>query len=53
MTTPCGDEAAARAMVARKDLSPHSAANTSANVDSTRPAPSANPTTRLSSAAAV
>lgn len=32
---PTGDEAAARAMVARKDLSPHSAANTSANVEAT------------------
>ena len=33
-TTPAGEEAAASAMVARNDLSPHSAANTSANVDS-------------------
>ena len=36
-TTPAGEEAAARAMVARKDLSPHSAAKTSAKVDSSRP----------------
>ncbi|GIM06956.1 hypothetical protein Vretimale_11182, partial [Volvox reticuliferus] len=33
--TPNGDEAAASAIVARKDLSPHSAANTSVKVDST------------------
>ena len=39
-TTPTGDDAAARAMVAMKDLSPHSAAKTSANVDSTRAADS-------------
>lgn len=35
VTTPRGDEAAASAMVARKDLSPHSAAKTSAKVDRT------------------
>ena len=32
VTTPRGDEAADRAMVARNDLSPHSAANTRAKV---------------------
>ena len=36
--SPTGDEAAARAMVARKDLSPHSAAKTRVNVESSNPA---------------
>ena len=35
ITTPAGDAAAESAMVAMNDLSPHSAANTSANVEST------------------
>ena len=34
---PAGEDAAESAMVARNDLSPHSAANTSANVDRNRP----------------
>lgn len=37
--TPDGDDAAASAMVAKNDLSPHSAANTNANVDRTNVAP--------------
>ena len=36
-TTPSGDDAAESAMVAKKDLSPHSAAKTKANVDSKSP----------------
>ncbi len=42
-TTPAGEDEAASAMVARKDLSPHSAANTSANVDSSSVAPARDP----------
>lgn len=37
-TVPNGEEAAAKAMVAKKDLSPHSAAKTSANVEKNNPA---------------
>ena len=37
MDAPVGDEAAASAIVARKDLSPHSAAKTSANVEKNSP----------------
>ena len=39
-TSPVGDDAAASAIVAKKDLSPHSAAKTSANVDRNKPAAS-------------
>jgi len=42
-TTPAGEDEAASAIVARKDLSPHSAANTSANVDSSSVAPACGP----------
>lgn len=37
MVTPTGEAAAARAVVAMKDLSPHSAENTNTNVDRINP----------------